>query len=279
MKPLVSIACTTYNHEKYIRTAIEGFLLQQTTFPFEIIIHDDASRDGTDQIIKEYALSYPNLIFPVYQKENQYSKGVRRIRMSFVFPRCSGKYVAFCEGDDYWTDPYKLQKQVDFLESNQDYGLVHTDYNILFDDGENAKAIPSYHTTINEIIPVGNVLKDLIKHNFIAALTVVAKKSFIDEYTRNLPIKNILTYTQGDYPLWLYIAGQSNIGYLKSSTGSYRVHEGSVSHSKQIKKKICFLITEYRIKIAFLLKFRITDMALYWQLFKEFPLRLWDQIR
>ena len=117
--PLVSIDCITYNHKQYIRDAIEGFLMQITNFPVEILIHDDASTDGTVEIIREYEKQYPWLIKPVYQTENQYSKHNSFISISKIqYGRALGKYIAFCEGDDYWTDHYKLQKQVDFLESN-----------------------------------------------------------------------------------------------------------------------------------------------------------------
>ena len=112
---LVSICCITYNHEKYIRDAIEGFLMQKTDFPFEVLIHDDASTDGTADIIREYETKYPDIIKPIYQTENQYSKGIK-ISATYNYPRAKGKYIALCEGDDYWIDPYKLQKQVDFLE-------------------------------------------------------------------------------------------------------------------------------------------------------------------
>lgn len=124
IQPVVSICCITYNHEKYIRDCIEGFLMQKTTFPIEIIIHDDASTDGTTQIIKEYAEKNTDLFVIILQTENQYSKGGGSIYARFVFPRARGKYIALCEGDDYWTDPLKLQKQVDILEQNSDYSLV-----------------------------------------------------------------------------------------------------------------------------------------------------------
>lgn len=113
--PLVSICCLTYNHEHYIRDAINGFLLQKTTFPFEILIHDDASTDNTAEIIREYEAKYPDIIKPIYQTENQYSKGIG-ISKGFQFPRVKGKYIALCEGDDYWTDANKLQKQVDLMQ-------------------------------------------------------------------------------------------------------------------------------------------------------------------
>ena len=116
--PLVSIVCITYNHENFIRQAIEGFLMQNISFQIEIIIHDDASTDDTQAIIREYELKHPGLFKNIYQTQNQYSKNDLHIWGDITFPLAKGKYIALCEGDDYWTDPNKLQKQVDFLEEN-----------------------------------------------------------------------------------------------------------------------------------------------------------------
>jgi len=127
--PLVTISCITYNHEKYIRDAIESFLAQQTSFPIEILIHDDASTDKTTNIIREFEQKHPDLIFPLYQTENQYSKGVKPEKINQ--DRARGKYLAYCEGDDYWPDPLKLQKQVDFLEANPDYSLTYCRFKTL----------------------------------------------------------------------------------------------------------------------------------------------------
>ncbi|MDG4949884.1 glycosyltransferase [Weeksellaceae bacterium KMM 9724] len=138
ISPLVSIQCITYNHEKYIKDAIEGFLMQKTNFPVEILIHDDASTDRTAEIIREYELRYPNLFKPIYQVENQYSKKkgvITRIQNE----RAKGKYIAKCEGDDYWTDPLKLQKQVAFLEENPEYVLSCHNYQILDFDGKSLR--------------------------------------------------------------------------------------------------------------------------------------------
>lgn len=116
----VSISCMTYNHEKYLRQALDSMLMQKTTFAYEIIVHDDVSTDNTAAIINEYAEKYPYIIKPILQTENQYSKNVS-ITHKFILPAAIGKYIAYCEGDDYWTDPYKLQKQVDFLEEHPEY--------------------------------------------------------------------------------------------------------------------------------------------------------------
>lgn len=130
MEPVVSICCLTYNHILYIRQCLDGFMMQKINFPIEILIYDDASTDGTQGIIREYEKKYPDIIKPIYQKENQYSKGIK-VSLVYNYSRAKGKYIALCEGDDYWTDPYKLQKQVDFLESHPDYVMCshrHNDY-------------------------------------------------------------------------------------------------------------------------------------------------------
>ena len=122
---LVSVFCTAYNHEEYIRDALEGIVSQQTDFPFELLVNDDASTDGTAAIIREYAEKYPDIVRPFYQEKNLFSQGLD-IYYAVFFPNASGKYMASCEGDDYWTDPTKLQRQVDFMEAHPEYSAcVH----------------------------------------------------------------------------------------------------------------------------------------------------------
>lgn len=123
--PLVSIVCITYNHERYIRDAIESFLIQEVTFPIEILIHDDASTDNTANIVRRYEEKYPSIIRAIYQKENQVSKGKKILPM--LYGIASGKYIALCEGDDYWIDPHKLQKQVAYMEQNPGCSLCFHD--------------------------------------------------------------------------------------------------------------------------------------------------------
>ena len=125
--PLVSICTVAYQHAPFIRACMDGVLMQKTTFPFEFLLHDDASTDGTTDIIREYEARYPDIIKAIYQTENQFSKGVQ-IWAKLLFPQARGKYIAMCDGDDYWTDPLKLQKQVDFLESHPDYTICGGKY-------------------------------------------------------------------------------------------------------------------------------------------------------
>ena len=123
----VTIICATYNHEDYIADALDGFLMQKVDFEYEIIVHDDASTDKTAEIVKKYEKQYPEVIKAIYQEENQYSKKIPIMR-EYIFPRVRGKYIAMCEGDDYWIDPLKLQKQVDYMEQHPEcsacYGSV-----------------------------------------------------------------------------------------------------------------------------------------------------------
>lgn len=136
--PLVAIKCAVYNHEPYLRQCLDGFVMQKTNFAFEVIVHDDASTDGSATIIREYAEKYPDIIKPIYETENQYSKkdgSLGRIMDAAIHPNV--KYIAMCEGDDYWIDPYKLQKQLDFLESHLDYSLCcHETYQYRQKTGE-----------------------------------------------------------------------------------------------------------------------------------------------
>ena len=118
---LVSICCITYNQEAYIRDALEGFVKQKTNFRYEVLIHDDASTDRTAEIIREYEEKYPDLIKPILQTVNQYSLGLTNVSGTWNFPRAvknGSKYIAMCEGDDYWIDEHKLQRQVDYLEAH-----------------------------------------------------------------------------------------------------------------------------------------------------------------
>lgn len=135
----VTVICDAFNHAPYIRNTLDHFVNQRVNFPFEILIHDDASTDGTAEIIREYAEKYPELLVPILQKENQYSKGVAILNTELKKVR--GKYIAFCEGDDHWPDLDKLQKQYDFLESHPEYSGVAgvTEY---FDDDGNVTMSP-----------------------------------------------------------------------------------------------------------------------------------------
>lgn len=229
---IVTIRCLVYNHEPYIRQCLEGFVMQKTNFPFEAIVHDDASTDGSAAVIKEYAEKYPDIIKPIYETENQYSKhdgSLRRIMDSHT----RGKYIAYCEGDDYWTDPLKLQKQVDFLEGHPEYGLCYTNYETLYDSKKQIVPAPSSNRNS------GYIFEELLQRNFIVTATVLFRANVY-----YLASKRIMEYAQswlmGDYPLWLEIAKDWKIKYLRDCTTRYRVLSNSASHSSDVNKTVTF---------------------------------------
>lgn len=174
--PLVSICCAAYNHEKYIRQALDSFLMQKTNFPIEVIIHDDASTDDTADIIREYQRKFPEIVKPVYQEENQYSKRIK-VSATYIWPLAKGKYIAFCEGDDYWTDPLKLQRQVDFLEANPEYAICCHAAKCINDNGAewdwfNPPEIKDYYT-LEDYISYGRTFiptASLVLRNLISDL-------------------------------------------------------------------------------------------------------------
>ncbi len=212
---LVSICSITYNHALFIRQCLDGFIMQKCDFDFEILIHDDASTDETSQIISEYQNKYPNLIKPIYQTENQWSKGERRIQSKYNFSRAQGKYIALCEGDDYWTDPLKLQKQVDFLESNLEYVVCHHSFDVI--DGE------------------GTVVKDRstdMKNDYSSEEMAIGK-AFMSTNTmlfRNVQIPIVKgDIVNGDVFLTSQLSKFGKAKFLSSvKPSNYRIHSGGV---------------------------------------------------
>lgn len=231
--PLVSISCITYNHAPYIRQCLDSFLMQECDFDFEILIHDDASTDGTSEIIREYQEKYPDIIKPIIQAENQWSKGVRGINAKFNFSRAQGKYIAMCEGDDYWTDPLKLQKQVDFLEKNPEYSLCCHTYSVIRDinnnkdkKGEELKIkYLSHKTRIN--------LKDYLKKKSIKTLTVLFKSEYVNEEYFNYSFLKNTPINSGDWLLFHKLLLFGDCYVFSENMGTYRIHSGGVSQQQK----------------------------------------------
>lgn len=180
--PLASISCATYNHAPFIRQCLDHLLAQKTNFPFEIIIHDDASTDGTMEIVAAYALQYPDIIFPQYQNENQYSKGIRGLQSRYNYPRCRGRYIAICEGDDYWPDPLKLQRQVDFLERHEEYVLTFHDFSVVDEKNQIIEASPlpnRYHRDASrEDLIIGSLLTMTVTLCFRNVITLFPPEKY-----------------------------------------------------------------------------------------------------
>ncbi len=237
---IVSICCATYNHQKYIRDAIESFLMQKTTFPFEILIHDDASTDGTADIIREYEVKYPDIIKPIYQTENQYSRGINPY-LAFVYPRAQGKYIALCEGDDYWIDPLKLQKQVDFLEVNPDCSLCfHASKSIRNNNPEDF--------VIKRPKSIPNDNKFEMKHAILGGGGFMATNSmlFLRKHINERP-EWMNRSPAGDLPLMLLLASNGKIGYIDDLMSVYRVMSSSTSWSASMQNRSRRKIHHYAI--------------------------------
>lgn len=210
---LVSVDCLAYNHENFIAEAIESFLMQKTSFNFEILIHDDASTDKTVSIIKEYEEKYPDLIRPLYQKQNLFSQGATMLQINQR--RAKGKYIAICEGDDFWTDPYKLQKQVDYLEANPECDLcVH--------------AAHQYSEALNKV--VGKVRPSKKNRMFTTEEAILGGGELFSTnsmmYRREKADDVPLFYFDagyGDYPLAIHLANNGQVYYMDEEMAIYRI--------------------------------------------------------
>ena len=240
---LVSISCITYNHAPYIRQCLDGFMMQQTNFAFEVLIHDDASTDGTTDIIKEYEAQYPEIIKAIYEEENQWVKG-RRGSAVFNFPRANGKYIALCEGDDYWTDPLKLQKQVDFLETNPKYVMCSHRFSQLnqftgdITDDWYGTLLNNVHYNLDTIIS--------FKEWYTQPVTILFRKSSLD-------LTKFKLYKQTRDLVLVYHILQSGSGVmLNESMAVYRKHKGGIwtgiSYDKQITMDIKTCIVIYEVE-------------------------------
>lgn len=245
--PIVTVWCLAFNHNPYIRQCLQGFVEQKTDFKFEVLVHDDASTDGTQDIILEYQQKYPDLIKPILEKENLYSRHDGSL-MKLQVDLCRGKYIAFCEGDDYWTDPLKLQKQVDFLESHPDFGMCHTDFSL--SDG-------SRRTHYTEIYPDGNYYPGMLEHEnvMIGTLTVLFKKEIFDR-TPKYYFDN--DFVAGDKPRWIELSKEAKIKYLPEVTACYRILEKSASHSPSLEKNLAFRRGLQDIREFYAKKYNIT---------------------
>ncbi|WP_294606242.1 glycosyltransferase [uncultured Bacteroides sp.] len=246
---MVTVRCTAYNHESYIQQCLEGFVMQKTNFRFEVIVHDDASTDGTVTIIRKYAEKYPNIIKPIFETENQYSKrdgSLARI----MDEHTHGKYVAFCEGDDYWVDPLKLQKQVDFLETHPEYGMVHTNFQYYI-NRDNAFVDNFQYSPKDKL----DIILSIIDGNKYRVQTNTVL--FRNELYKIIITSDDLLYKSsyffmGDTQLWIGILLQSNIYYLNSITAIYRVAEGSACRNSNLINRFRFDLSSSELRLYLL---------------------------
>ncbi len=214
----LSICCVSYNHEEYIKKTLDSFLIQKTNFPFEILIHDDASTDKTAEIIKEYERKYPKIIKPIYQHENQVSKGVRP-NIDYLIPKAIGKYIAFCDGDDYWTDSSKLQKQVDFLENSLEFVACAHNTKILNEENKDDKSFVNL-----------SMNKDIFTvDDFTKGEAYFHTSSMV--FRNNIELRDaydLLSLHRGDWFRLIVFSQYGPIKYIDEVMSVYRIHDKGV---------------------------------------------------
>lgn len=239
-KYIVDIVMVTYNHEKYIEKAITSVLSQKTNFVYRLIIGDDCSTDGTTSICERYSNNNPDKILLLKANKNE---GIISNYLR-CFKECTAEYICILEGDDYWIDNLKLEKQVKLLEKDKNIGLVHSNYTMYLEK------YGKYKKTTKKLLTYcqnnqGNIYDELILHNFICPLTVMFRKRFLEIIDFSYLVNNhIITV---DYFIWLNISLKSKIVYENEIFGIYRISDTSISNNSDIEKRIEFTETKNKI--------------------------------
>lgn len=243
---LLSVICDVYNHEQFLHQCFDGFVMQKTDFKFEVLVHDDASTDKSAEIIMDYVNKYPDIFKPIIQTENQFSKG-DRIWTTYQFPRAKGKYLAFCEGDDYWIDPLKLQKQVDFLENHKE-------------------VVVCSHTVLNYLQKNNKFVQNFYKLNFVKENNLSLYKYDLDNYWKfwvtqplscvirngdylyHMPIEQYKVFY--DVTFFYYVLKHGKGVLIDEDMGIYRVHGkgiwSSLTKGKALELKIYQKMSVYK---------------------------------
>lgn len=246
---LLSIVCTTYNHEKYIKETLDGFIKQKTSFPFEVIVHDDASLDATPDIVREYEEKYPSLFRNIYRKENWYSQG-KNIWEYLLVNVVRGKYIAICEGDDYWIDPLKLEKQTSFLEQHVEYSICYHRVKLVSGEKMELSRIPRKYS-MNQC--------DMAKTNYINTPSVVFRN-----FGNKLDYTLLSQCLTSDYVLWLLLSGYGKVYFLEDVMACYRINQNSLWGTKSAIYQYSNWINTLRKLIP---KFNLrVSLMLRWQL-------------
>lgn len=226
----VTVYCLAFNHAKYIEKTLNGFVSQKTSFSVKFVVHDDASTDSTAEIIKRYEDKYPGVIQGIYQKENQYSKG-EKILLKYILPHVEGEYVAVCEGDDYWSDPMKLQRQVEMLDNHRNCFMCIHKTKEIFEDGQ---ATGFFYP--NVVLETGIIKReDFLKMRYgFHTSSYLFRKDEWASYISNPPSFKV-TYGVGDVPYMLYFGALGDVAYIETEMSCYRrgvITSWSVQHTK-----------------------------------------------
>ncbi len=239
-EPLVSVKMITYNHAPYIAQAIEGVVQQKTTFPFELVIGEDCSTDGTREIVFEYHKKYPDIIRVITSDKNvgMNANGYRTMKA------CRGKYIAFCEGDDYWHHPNKLQKQAKYMENHPKCGMVYSSFDVY--DAESKKVIKDYLKSVNRDIPRNPCISDFVSPKdevWVGAVTctVMVRRALYEQIIESDPyLHQSDRFLMGDTQLWAELSLISEVSHIPESLATYRQLSESASRSKDLRKSLRF---------------------------------------
>jgi len=240
-----SVCMITYNHEPYIERAINGVLMQRCTFPVKIVIGEDCSTDHTGHICSEFAKQYKAINLLPSQRNLGVLPNFLRTLLA-----CEGKYIAICEGDDFWTDPLKLQKQIDFLEANTDYGLVHTNVDYYHTEtGRTERNINKKTYNFCRIRNLKDIYENILSGAYsIRTLTVCFRKSLLLDIIGDLEVVFMSgRFKMGDTPLWLELSRKSKFMYLDESTGVYNILNESLTHSHSDEKILDFYKSHFSL--------------------------------
>ena len=265
--PLVSVKMITYNHASYIAQSIECVLQQKANFPFELVIGEDCSTDGTREIVFKYQNKYPNIIRVITSDKNVGA----RINTIRTFKYCRGKYIAFCEGDDYWHNSHKLQKQVDYLESHPECGLLfadchihHVEFNKLY---KNVNFNNGYQSPVN--LTIEQIITQRPK---VWTCTAMARRNLIKKVSDGDPyLYQGENFLMGDNQLWAELSLLSKVRYIPESMGTYRRLVDSASHRKDLNQLLRFLKSSRDMKIYICDKYKLSE-----DLRREIESRYWD---
>lgn len=263
-KPIIGIKCLAYNHETTIRQCLDGFVKQKTEFPFIAVVHDDASTDRTTEIIREYAAQYPDIIKPIFEEKNLYQNSPRGTIGKIVdssLREC--KYIAICEGDDYWIAPDKLQQQVKFLEEHPEYTMCCTDAVIITNEGETSWSISETDIDLS--------LENLIKNGglYIATASIVYRKEVKDDYPQCC-----VQCSVGDHPLQIMCGLKGKVRYFSKKMVAYRYAMGKSWTARKKNRNVEELLTSWKTSISMLEGLNVYSERKYERYFKEGALHL-----
>ena len=229
---LVAVQCLVFNHEPYLRQCLDGFVMQKTNFRFVVIVHDDCSTDGSASIIREYAEKYPNLFHVIIQPQNLYSRGISPTReyINPIIEQLKPKYMALCEGDDYWTDPLKLQKQVDILEKDETLMACCTNCSVVDMKG-NVLEEKRVQPVVKENKQGRYSLRDFFDqgHQY-PTLSVLYRNTHRDEVRQKT--NAMRNPYMGDWTLWIALLCFGDMYYLDEVTCAYHINPTSLTHDQ-----------------------------------------------